>query len=157
MENFDRAFAIVVGCEGGYINDPDDAGGETKFGITKRSYPGLNIKSLTVDQAKNLYLRDYWTPIHGDKMPWPLCCYAFDSAVNQGVSASIHMTQQAVGAKADGAIGPKTLAAYAASTAAHAASLMALREARYRNTRGFNKFGKGWLNRLARVIREACA
>jgi lysozyme family protein len=46
---FDKAIEIILKHEGGYVNDPDDPGGETKFGITKRNYPTLNIKSLTVE------------------------------------------------------------------------------------------------------------
>ena len=60
MSNFDRAFRFLIGEEGGYVNDPADPGGETKFGISKRAYPQLDIKSLTLDQAKAIYRRDYW-------------------------------------------------------------------------------------------------
>lgn len=56
MSDFDKAFEIVVGHEGGYTDHPSDPGGETKFGISKRSYPNENIKGLTLERAKQIYL-----------------------------------------------------------------------------------------------------
>ena len=58
--SFDLAIPIVLENEGGYVNDPADPGGETKYGISKRSYPALDIKNLTVEQATAIYLRDFW-------------------------------------------------------------------------------------------------
>ena len=55
MNNFDSAFTIILGSEGGYVNDPRDSGGETKYGIAKKFYPNLDIKNLTVEQAKAIY------------------------------------------------------------------------------------------------------
>ena len=66
MSNFDRAFRFLIGEEGGYSADPHDPGGETKFGISKRAYPQLDIKSLTLDQAKAIYRRDYWDRLQLD-------------------------------------------------------------------------------------------
>lgn len=84
-ENFDQAFDFVIGAEGGYSNDKDDPGGETMFGISKRAYPDLDIKGLTLDKAKAIYLTDYWIKAGCDDLfrPFDLC--VFDCAVNQGV------------------------------------------------------------------------
>lgn len=90
-ENFDRAFLLVIGAEGVYSNDPDDKGGETKFGITKRSYPKLDIKNLTIEQAKSIYKSDYWDKIKADALPDKLDIVMFDCAVNQGVSTAIKL------------------------------------------------------------------
>ena len=60
LKEFDKIIEVVLEHEGGYVNDPDDAGGETRYGISKRAYPDENIKELTVDRAKELYKRDYW-------------------------------------------------------------------------------------------------
>ncbi|KWT77357.1 glycosyl hydrolase 108 family protein [Candidatus Magnetominusculus xianensis] len=57
---YTAAVRFVLDAEGGYVNDPDDPGGETKYGISKRAYPSLDIKSLTIEDAKRLYRRDYW-------------------------------------------------------------------------------------------------
>ena len=59
-EGFDKAFEFTIGVEGGYVNDPSDPGGETKFGVSKKSYPNLDIKNLTITQAKEIYYKDYW-------------------------------------------------------------------------------------------------
>lgn len=60
MSDFDAAIGVVLGNEGGYVCDPADPGGETKYGISKRAYPELDIKNLTLDQAKDIYRRDFW-------------------------------------------------------------------------------------------------
>lgn len=84
-ESFDSAFSFVIGSEGEYSNDPDDPGGETKYGISKRAYPHLDIKNLTLDDAKSIYWQDYWDKADCDNLPNPLDICVFDTAVNQGV------------------------------------------------------------------------
>jgi lysozyme family protein len=86
--NFEKAFQFTIGAEGNYSNDPQDPGGETKFGISKRSYPSLDIKNLTLDQAKQIYLVDYWGKMGCDDLPFLLDIFAFDASVNQGVGAA---------------------------------------------------------------------
>lgn len=85
MNNFDRAIAFVLKAEGGYVNDPKDPGGETKFGISKRAYPMLDIKTLKEEDAKLIYFNDYWLKVGCDKMEWPMSLVVFDCAVNQGI------------------------------------------------------------------------
>ncbi len=83
-ESFDRAFGLTVGLEGGYVNDPNDPGGETKYGISKRYNPGIDIKSLTLDQARTIYLNKYWTPAGCDNLPYPIDMVTFDRSVLYG-------------------------------------------------------------------------
>ena len=59
-EAFAKAIAFTLQREGGHVNDPDDPGGETNFGLSKRAYPYLDIAGLTLDQATHIYRRDYW-------------------------------------------------------------------------------------------------
>ena len=59
MEHFSEIIPIVLRHEGGYVNDPLDKGGETNYGISKRSYPHLDIHSLTLADAKTIYKRDF--------------------------------------------------------------------------------------------------
>lgn len=80
--NFDKAFELVIGLEGVYSNDPDDPGGETKYGIAKRYHQNLDIKNLTLDQAKAIYLQEYWLPSGCDTASYPMDICLFDSAVN---------------------------------------------------------------------------
>ncbi len=67
-QKFDNAFQTVLMNEGGYVNDPDDHGGETKYGISKASYPDLDIKSITIADAKDIYYRDFWSKINLDSV-----------------------------------------------------------------------------------------
>lgn len=67
-DHFEEAFQYISKSEGGYINHKYDAGGETKFGISKKWYPNLNIKDLTLDQAKIIYYEDYWLRYNLDKL-----------------------------------------------------------------------------------------
>lgn len=89
MTNFDEAFEFTVGHEGGYVNDPVDPGGETKYGISKKSYPMLNIKDLSIEDAKLIYEKDYWMPAGCDRLPYPLNLVVFDNAVHSGVKAAL--------------------------------------------------------------------
>lgn len=108
---FDDAFEILIGHEGGWVNDPNDPGGETKFGISRRSYPTEIIRTMTLERAKEIYLRDFWGPAGCDAVPDVLKFDLFDTAVNAGVKAAIKMLQKAVGEEPDGILGPRTLQA----------------------------------------------
>ncbi len=154
--SFNRAFEIVIGIEGGYSNDPKDRGGETKYGISKRAYPYLDIPSLTLDDAKRIYRRDYWEFVAGDALPWPLNCFVFDAAVNQGVSPAIRLLQTALGVDDDGVIGPQTISAVGKFPLSEVCALyLALRGMRYSSTAAFERYGKGWLKRLFLALWKA--
>jgi len=112
--DFERAIPIILKAEGGYVNNPNDPGGETNFGISKRSYPDVDIKNLTVDQASAIYRSDYWIAARCEDLPWPLSLVHFDCAVNQGVARAARLLQHSVGVTEDGVIGPQTIAAAAA-------------------------------------------
>lgn len=85
-KSFQACMAFVLKWEGNYTNDPDDPGGETKYGIAKRFHPDLDIKNLTTSQALSIYEKEYWLPLGCDKLSPDLACAAMDSAVNLGVS-----------------------------------------------------------------------
>ena len=91
MSSLPQAFAFIAIWEwgtrkdGGYTNDPVDPGGETKWGISKRAYPDIDIKSLTKEEALIIYEKDYWLKIGADKMEKRMAIACFDSAVNCGV------------------------------------------------------------------------
>lgn len=94
-DNFERAIAFVLEQEGGYVNNPADHGGETKYGISKRAYQSLDIGNLTINEAKEIYRRDYWNTVGCDQMEWPLCLVVFDSAVNCGVHRAVEWANNA--------------------------------------------------------------
>lgn len=148
-QNFDKAFSAVIDAEGGYVNDPKDPGGETKYGISKRRYPNEDIKSLTLARAKELYERDFWNEVSGDELPWPLALFVFDAAANQGPGAALTLLQKSLGVKQDGRLGPATRKALATANQRHICPLfMADRALRYTGTRNFDIYGRGWLKRL---------
>ncbi len=90
MADFEKAVAVVLRHEGGYVNDPDDPGGETNYGISKRAYPHLDIARLTVEQAKAIYRADYWERIAGDSLTSQHYANALlDTAVNMGVRVAL--------------------------------------------------------------------
>lgn len=105
------AFQVLMDNEGGYVNDPKDSGGETKYGISKKAYPDLDIPNLTLAQAMDIYHKDYWDRCKCDYIPDALSVAVFDFAVNSGVKTAIKKLQIALGAKADGIIGNQTLGA----------------------------------------------
>jgi hypothetical protein len=86
MNNFKRAIDFVLRWEGGYIFDSEDPGGETKYGISKRYHPKIDIKALTEAQAREIYRREYWLKAGCETMNWPDCLVQLDTAVNLGVS-----------------------------------------------------------------------
>lgn len=97
--------------EGGYVFNKKDPGGETNFGISKRSYPNRDIKKLTKTAARKIYREDYWYEFHDELADPVLALQVFDFGVNAGRTRSRKMLQSCVGARQDGVIGPKTQAA----------------------------------------------
>jgi len=83
--SFERAIDFTLKWEGGYSNDPTDPGGETKYGISKRAHPDLDITNLTLEDAKDIYRTEYWNASGCDNLPEPLDIVVFDTAVNMGV------------------------------------------------------------------------
>lgn len=167
MAKFEIAIPHVLAWEGGYVNHPADPGGETNKGITDRldgkidgkvdldgdGYGDVDIKSLTVDQAKEVYKRRFWDKMRGDEIEsQAIAEILFDGYVNMGANA-IKMIQNLVGVQQDGQIGPKTIEAINGSD-----ELWLYTE--YRNERKkfyinlanrkpqLQVFLKGWLNRI---------
>ncbi|MDZ7804703.1 glycoside hydrolase family 108 protein [Thiohalophilus sp.] len=105
------AMAWVIKTEGGYVNDPQDPGGETKYGISRRAHPGIDIKNLTVDEATELYRIDYWDAYRCGELPPAFGLFLFDSVVQHRPGDAVKILQRAIGTTVDGDIGPKTIAA----------------------------------------------
>ena len=116
LTKFDDIIDIVIKHEGGYVNDPTDLGGETKYGITKRFYPDVDIKNLTEEEARQIYYDDYWVANKVPSMPDNLKHIFFDMCINQGRGTAVKVLQRAVNSKGgdlevDGGLGPKTIEA----------------------------------------------
>lgn len=153
---YDEAFQRLIGHEGGYVNDPRDRGGETKYGISRRSYPGEDIAGMTLERAKDIYRRDFWGPAGCDAVPPAVKFDLFDMAVNSGVKAAARTLQRAVGAVDDGAIGPQTLMAVQSMPAAQlVAKFNGWRLEFMANLPTWPAFGRGWARRIAANLKEA--
>ena len=116
MKSFNEIIKQVLEHEGGYVNDPKDLGGETKYGITKRFYPELNIKELTIEKAKQIYKDDYWDKNRVESLPQNLWHIFFDMCVNMGRRTAVKVLQRAAvnrgkDIEVDGGLGPATIKA----------------------------------------------
>lgn len=111
---FSEVINGILMHEGGYVNHPNDPGGETKYGISKRSYPHLDIKSLSIEEAERIYYEDWWVRYQFYKLPKPIDKKIFDLAINMGTRASVKLLQRALylhghPVAVDGILGPHTL------------------------------------------------
>jgi len=116
MADFNKAIVITLKNEGGYINDPLDKGGETKYGISKKSYPDLDIKSLSIEQAKEIYKKDFWDCLKCNFIEnQKLANKIFDMSVLMGIKNVVKKLQLVICLKycvnitIDGIIGIETL------------------------------------------------
>lgn len=156
MSNFDVFIERVLSHEGGYVNDPKDPGGETQWGISKRAFPWVNIKTLTRTQAIELYREHYWNRAHCDEFPKALQFQILDAAVNHGIGNSIRWLQRAVDVADDGDVGPVTITAVADHEASDVVlAFNAERLDFYTKLSTWDRFGKGWVRRIAENLRYA--
>lgn len=147
---FDEAFDRLIDHEGGYVNDPKDPGGETKFGISKRQYPGLDIKNLTREDARLIYGSDYWGRARCDELLPSVAYQVFDGAVNSGIENSVRWLQRALGVADDGHVGPTTMCAASNMDACQTIRLFnAERLIFLTKLTTFDRFGRGWTRRVA--------
>lgn len=151
---FDDAFDRLLGHEGGYVNDPNDPGGETNWGISKRSYPNVDIKNLTRDGAKAIYLRDFWDRVHGEDLYDGVAFQTFDFAVHSGIGTAVRKLQAAIGVADDGWWGPVSIAA--ASAMSESDTIMRLNAERLwfmTHLSNWQHNGRGWARRIAQNLK----
>ncbi len=154
MANFDTVFSRTLGHEGNYWIDP--VAGETKWGLSKRAYPNLIIKELTEEDARNIYLRDFWNPITADGLPESVAYQLFDFAINSGIQTSIRYLQRALGVADDGYFGPVSLTA--ATKISECDLLMSLNAERLEfmtRLSNWDSNSKGWARRIAQNLQYA--
>lgn len=146
--NFDIAFDRLIGNEGGYTPGVGDPGGETNWGISKRSYPNVDIKALTREQAKDIYKRDFWDVL-GDAHP-AVKFQVFDFAVNSGIQTAIRKLQAAVRVADDGHWGPVSAKALAAMDPNDVVMRFAAQRLFFMTSLStWADFGRGWARRVA--------
>ena len=153
---FDQAFEKLIGHEGGFVDHPSDPGGATKYGISKRSYPGEDIPGLTLDRAKTIYRRDFWGPAGCETVPGAVRFDLFDMAVNSGVRAAVRMLQRAVSEQDDGVLGPRTLQSVQSMPAPRlVARFNGMRLEFMAGLPTWPAFGRGWARRIAANLQAA--
>ena len=135
MEQYQKIIGFIMQAEGGYVNNPKDPGGETKYGISKRAYPELDIKNLSPEMAQDIYKRDYYAKVVDDHMTFEQAAFMMDSAVNMGIGTARRFWQDGGG---------------------ELKQMLALRKNRYEELIKKNPklevFRKGWMNRLTHLI-----
>ena len=159
MADFEPAVTKTIRREGGdtLTDDPDDPGGLTRYGISKRAHPEVDPRNLTLDSAKEIYRKEYWNPCQGDAIKSQLLAeLIFDSAVNMGVNQAIKLVQIASGLEPDGVLGPNTLQAInEADPSTFAAAYVLAKITRYlalvKKNRKLEKYFYGWVRRTLEV------
>lgn len=152
--DFDESFDRLLGHEGGYTPGVGDPGGETNWGISKRSYPNVDIKALTRDDAKLIYRRDFWNRINADKLYDGVAFQLFDFAVNSGIETTVRYFQRALGVADDGHWGPVSQAAADKMTETDQIMLLSAERLDFMTRLStWASFGKGWARRIAGNLR----
>ena len=160
MSNFDKAFDLLIGNEGGYVNNQADPGGETNWGITRtvavdNGYDG-SMKLMPKETAKQIYKKMYWDKLQCDQLPFIVAFQLFDAGVNHGNSQAVKFLQRALSVVDDGVIGAKTIAA---TNSLDDLQIVALFNAEriefYASLKTFSTFGKGWVRRVASNLKLA--
>lgn len=155
---FDDVFERLIGHEGGYVNNPNDPGGETNWGITKATakvtgYLG-SMRQMSREQAKLIYKSAYWDRARCDELPVAVAFQYFDAAVNHGAGNAVRFLQRAAGVADDGKLGPASLAAINTTPVNDLLMLFnAERLEFYTKLNTFDSFGKGWVRRVAGNLR----
>lgn len=151
---FSRNIDRVLGHEGRYVNDPDDPGGETNWGISKRSYPHVNIKELGREDAIAIYYRDFWLKILGDQLSDGASYQLLDSAVNSGVTQSVRFMQRALGVADDGIFGPHSQKVLEETPECNFIMLFVSERLDFMTRlKNWPQHGKGWARRIALNLR----
>ena len=168
MSNFNECLQIILHHEGGYVNHPQDPGGMTNLGVTKKVYEDWvgyavsehTMQNLTEEDVAPIYKKNYWDRLKGDDLPEGLNLCVFDFGVNAGTGRAAKYLQNIIGTVVDGGIGPMTLKALDEHV-----SLIGLQETienyqedrqrYYENLRTFQTFGRGWTRRVNETTQSA--
>jgi lysozyme family protein len=144
----------VLGHEGKYVNNPKDPGGETNWGISKRSYPHINIRMLTRDAAIQIYQTDFWDRIHADNLCDGVAYQLLDFAVNSGIETAVRYFQRALGVADDGHWGKfSQAAADSTSETDQIMGILAERLDFMTRLSNWDNASRGWSRRIAQNLR----
>lgn len=165
---FDTVFDRTIGSEGGFQADRRDRGnwtsgevgkGElkgTKYGLSAMTYPDLDIKAITLQQAKDIYRRDWWDKLGMERWPKAMQFQMFDAAFNHGSGRANQFLQYAVGVTQDGKIGQATMAAVNAMDANDIVMRFLAKRLRYfTEVKTWDTYSRGWARRVADCLEFA--
>ncbi|WP_341987597.1 glycosyl hydrolase 108 family protein [Azorhizobium sp. AG788] len=170
FSNFDKCVEIIIKWEGEvYENDPEDAGGPTKFGVTLEDLTAWrkgqdpqavvdasSVQKLERKEACEIFRSKYWNRMKCDDLPPGVDLVVFDFGVNAGIGRAATTLQKIVGAHQDGSIGPATVAATKSTDPKAVISRLSdLRREFYENLPQAPRYGKGWINRTNDVEKSA--
>lgn len=153
-DNFNKIISLILEIEGGYVFDKNDPGGETKYGISKKTFPELDIKNLTIDEAKTIYFKDFWIKIRADEFNGPLKYLIFDSAINQGRSGAVKILQKTLGATETGVIDDQLISKANRRSGVHI-QFTSYRIDKYRNSSNADLYFRGWAKRTLKVFEKS--
>ena len=163
-ENYQNCLEIILHHEGSYVNHPEDPGGETNLGVTKRVYEEWggtkDMKDLLVEDVAPIYEKNYWGRLKCDDIPSGIDLCVFDFGVNAGTGRSAKYLQRMIGTVADGGIDPNTLRTLGEYIDEHGleATIRGFQEARqsyYEKLSTFKTFGRGWTRRVNETTQSA--
>ena len=163
-ENFDKCLEMLLSHEGGFVNHPEDPGGITNLGVTKKVYDEWigresteqEMRDLTPDDVAPIYKKNYWDRVKGDSLPSGLDWACLDWAVNSGQGRPAKAVQRAVGATQDGAIGPQTLGLIMEKDPEEIINYVyGVRQDFYKSLKTFETFGRGWTRRNKETLHQA--
>tara|TARA_B100001059_G_scaffold89524_1_gene88079 strand:+ start:163 stop:672 length:510 start_codon:yes stop_codon:yes gene_type:complete len=163
-ENFDKCLEMLLSHEGGFVNHPEDPGGITNLGVTKKVYDEWTgnesteqeMRDLTPEDVAPIYKKNYWDRVKGDSLPSGLDWACFDWAVNSGSGRPAKAVQRAVGATQDGAIGPQTLGLIMEKDPEEIINYVyGVRQDFYKSLKTFETFGRGWTRRNKETLHQA--
>ena len=168
-KEYQHCLEMILHHEGGYVNHPDDPGGETNLGVTKKVYDayckkmGHHIKSmrdLEVPDVAPIYKEEYWDRVKGDDLHPALALCVFDFGVNAGTGRAAKYLQVMIGTVADGGIGPNTLRALDEYVSLHGLNetieqYQENRQRYYEKLKTFKTFGRGWTRRVNETTQSA--
>jgi len=163
-QNFDKCLEMLLSHEGGFVNHPDDPGGITNLGVTKKVYDEWigresteqEMRDLTPEDVGPIYKKNYWDRVKGDSLPSGLDWACFDWCVNSGSGRPAKAVQRAVGATADGAIGPATLGLIMEKDPKFIIEYVHdVRQDFYKSLKTFETFGRGWTRRNKETLHQA--
>lgn len=138
---------------GGLTNDPYDSGGTTKWGISQKAFPNLDVKALTLEDAKGLYFHHYYSLLFEQIDSVLVVFKIVDMSILMGRITAIRLIQKVIEVPADGHIGPVTIKALNARREAdivNAYENILKQRINYLVVKRptYKRFKKGWYNRI---------